>query len=213
MIRIGQRLRETRVAKGLSLEDVALATKIRPSFLTAIERGEYNKLPSSSYALGFVQNYAEYLGLPKREVLALFRREFDEDKIYKVLPQGFVKDKPMPKRSFKIHQAIIPLLVLLVLLGGFLFYSYRAAFFNPPLTIYTPKEGEVVSSADVTVTGKTDANVNLTVNSAPAAVSDDGTFTKIVTVFPGKSEVSVRALNKFGKETLVVRQVDVRSSP
>lgn len=212
MIRVGQRLRQTRIDKGLTLEDAAQATKIRPSFLSAIERGEYNKLPSSSYALGFVQNYAEYLGLPKREILALFRREFDEEKIYKVLPSGFVKDKPMPKRSFKIHQAVIPLFVALLLLGGFLLYQYRAAFFNPPLTIYTPKDG-VVATSDVTVTGKTDSNVTLTINNAPVAVEDDGTFSKIVAAFPGKSQITIRALNKFGKESLVIRKVEVKSNP
>lgn len=212
MIRVGQRLRQTRIEKGLSLEDAAQATKIRPSFLSAIERGEYSKLPSSSYALGFVQNYAEYLGLPKREILALFRREFDEEKVYKVLPSGFVKDEPLPKRSFKIHQAVVPAIIALLLLGGFLLYQYRAAFFNPPLTVYTPKDG-TVSTADVTVTGKTDSNVTLTINNAPVAVEDDGTFSKIVTTFPGKSQITIRALNKFGKESLVTRNVEVKGNP
>jgi len=212
MIRIGQRLKEERLKKGLSLEDAAQATKIRLSFLAAIERGEYNKLPSSSYALGFVQNYAQYLGLPKKETLALFRREFDEEQIYKVLPSSFAKDDPLPKRSFKISQAIIPVILVLVLLGGFLFYQYRAAFFNPPLTVYTPQDGKVTSS-DVTVTGKTDPNVTLTINNAPVAVQDDGSFSKIVATFPGKSKIIIRALNKFGKESLVTRGVEVTSSP
>lgn len=211
MIRVGQRLRQARLEKGLSLEDAAQATKIRPSFLSAIERGEYTKLPSSSYALGFVQNYAEYLGLPKREILALFRREFDEEKVYKVLPSGFVKDEPLPKRSFKIHQAVVPVMIALLFLGGFLLYQYRAAFFNPPLTIYTPKDGYVSTASDVTVTGKTDPNVTLTINNAPVAVEDDGTFSKIVTTFPGKSQIIVRALNKFGKESIVNRSVTVQN--
>ncbi len=211
MIRVGQRLRQTRLEKGLSLEDAAQATKIRPSFLSAIERGEYHKLPSSSYALGFVQNYAEFLGLPKREILALFRREFDEEKVYKVLPSSYVKDRPLPKRRFKIQQAVIPAIVALLMLGAFLLYQYRAAFFNPPLTVYTPKDG-ATSTADVTVTGKTDANVTLTINNAPVAVEDDGTFSKIVTTFPGRSQITIRALNKFGKESIVTRRVEVKSN-
>lgn len=52
--------------KGLSINDAADATKIRMSFISAIERGEYKKLPSGAYIQGFVKNYIEFLGLPKR---------------------------------------------------------------------------------------------------------------------------------------------------
>ncbi|MGH2637780.1 MAG: helix-turn-helix domain-containing protein, partial [Rhabdochlamydiaceae bacterium] len=72
------------------MEEIAAAIKIRPEFLSAIEKGDYQHLPSPAYASGFVTNYAAYLGFPKRETLALFRREFDEQKAYKVLPRGMV---------------------------------------------------------------------------------------------------------------------------
>ena len=209
MIRIGQRLKDARLAKGLSLEDVSRFTKIRSSFLTAIEKGEYNKLPSSSYATGFVQNYAEFLGLPKREITALFRREFDGEKIYKVLPEGFIKEEQLGKRSFKVHQAIVPVILLLVLLVGFLLYQYRASFLNPPLNVIVPKEGIKVNNPDIVVVGSTDPNVTLTINSTPVAVDDDGRFSKNTTLFPGKSVITIRALNKFGKETVVLRHLTV----
>jgi len=213
MIRIGQRLKDARLAKGLSLDDVSRATKIRSSFLTAIERGEYNKLPSSSYAVGFVQNYAEFLELPKREITALFRREFDGEKIYKVLPEGFIKEEQLKKRSFKVHQAIVPVTILLLLLVGFLFYQYRAAFFSPPLSVILPKEGAEVSSLDVVVVGSTNPNVSLTINSSPVAVGDDGRFSKNTTLFSGTSVITIRAVNKFGKEAVVLRHVRVLAKP
>ncbi len=43
---IGQRLREKRLKKGLTIEDIAKATKIRIGFLQAIENSDYKKLPS-----------------------------------------------------------------------------------------------------------------------------------------------------------------------
>lgn len=211
MIRIGQRLKDDRIAKGLSLEDVSRATKIRVSFLTAIEKGEYAKLPSSSYAVGFVQNYAEFLGLPKKEITALFRREFDGEKIYKVLPEGFIKEEQLARRSFKIHQAIVPVVGFLLLLVVFLLYQYRAAFLNPPLHITLPKEGAEASSSEIVVMGSTDPNVTLTVNAMPVAIEDDGKFSKNVTIFPGSSVITIRAINKFGKETVVQRSVNLSS--
>ncbi len=64
MVRIGQKLHETRVKKGLSLEDVSAATKIRPTFLAAIERGEYHKLPAASYAKVLYSITQGFLGFP-----------------------------------------------------------------------------------------------------------------------------------------------------
>jgi len=91
MVRLGQRLFDERRKRGLSLDEVAAATKIRGSFLSAIEKGDYTKLPSPSYAQGFVLNYATYLGFQRKETLALFRREFDERKEFKVLPKNITR--------------------------------------------------------------------------------------------------------------------------
>ena len=91
MIKAGERLKEVRLARDLTLEDVEKSTKIKTSYLEFIENGQYDKLPSVSYAQGFVRNYADFLGLPEKEIMAIFRREFDEEKAYRVLPKGFDK--------------------------------------------------------------------------------------------------------------------------
>src|ERR1041385_6043108 len=91
MIRLGQLLYRERSRKHLSLEEIEKAIKIKSSFLAAIERGEYTKVPSPAYAKGFVINYAVYLGLTKNEALALSKREFDEKSAYKVLPDSLTR--------------------------------------------------------------------------------------------------------------------------
>src|SRR3989338_7007978 len=107
MIRAGQKLSEERKRRGLSLLQVSNATKIRQEFLEAIEKGEYDKLPSPSYAQGFVRNYTRLLELPEKETLALFRREFAGDKDYDVLPEGLSGKKDIPVRKFKIRQVVL----------------------------------------------------------------------------------------------------------
>ena len=91
MVHAGIKLYEQRTKKGYTLEEVSKATKIRVSFLECIEKGEYKKLPSGTYAHGFVKNYAKFLGLPENELLALFKREYDEEKFLKVLPEGLLR--------------------------------------------------------------------------------------------------------------------------
>ncbi len=117
MIKVGQRLKDARLEKGLSLEDVAKETKIRESFLSAIENGEYGKLPSPSYTQGFVRNYAVFLGLSERETMVLFRREFSQDKDIKVLPKGFVNDDPLKVTRIKVSQAVAGVIVIVILVG------------------------------------------------------------------------------------------------
>lgn len=210
MIRVGQRLKEERLRKKLSLDQAARETRIRLQFLIAIEKGEYQKLPSAAYAAGFVKNYSEYLGLPKKETSALFRREFDEEKIYKVLPEGFTHQKEFPVHRIKIQQAVFGVVLVLLIIIGFLLYQYRFAFLSPPLTVVTPKNGEIVSS-EYTISGKSVTNVTIFVNNAPVPVNAKGEFMKKVTLLPGGSTViTIRARNRLGKETTVQRNVQVR---
>jgi len=61
---IGERLARERHRRGLSLEAVAAATRIRAGHLAAIERGDLAALPGPVYARGYVRGYAAYLGIP-----------------------------------------------------------------------------------------------------------------------------------------------------
>ena len=121
MVRVGERLHEERIKRGYTLEEVSKATKIRTSFLFDIEKGEYKKLPSGTYAHGFVRNYAKFLGLPDGELLALFKREYDEEKFLKVLPEGLLRKDDLPLKRIKFAQTFkVLILVFFVLLvfGG-----------------------------------------------------------------------------------------------
>jgi cytoskeleton protein RodZ len=66
---VGQRLRETRQARSLSLEEAAGATRIRVHYLAAMEEGDYEALPSAAQARGFLRAYAGYLGLDPKPLL------------------------------------------------------------------------------------------------------------------------------------------------
>lgn len=209
MVRVGDKLRQERIRQGLTLEEVSKATKIKLHFLTAIERGEYQKLPSSAYAYGFVQNYVEYLKLPKRETIAMFRREFDAEKIYKVLPQGFERHKPHLLGGFRVHHTVFAVILLFLLLTGFILFQYRYAIISPPLTLSTPENGAIIEG-DVTVAGRTDPNAIVTVNGQPTPVSESGDFIKRIGLFEGDEKIVVEAIHRLGKKTVVEREIVVK---
>ncbi len=68
----GQELRATRERLGLSLQDVALATKINARILKALEEGDRDALPAKSFARGFIRSYAAYLKIDAEPILAAY---------------------------------------------------------------------------------------------------------------------------------------------
>ncbi len=60
---LGRFLEQKRKERGLSLEEVEQATKIRKRYITGLEHEDYAMLPDTVYARGFLKTYANYLGL------------------------------------------------------------------------------------------------------------------------------------------------------
>lgn len=77
MEEIGARLRAAREAKGLSLEEVQQALKIRLRYLEAIEAGELGEIPGLVYARGFIRTYARFLEIDITEELAALASPVD----------------------------------------------------------------------------------------------------------------------------------------
>lgn len=70
---IGQTLREAREARGLSLNDAAIETRIRATHLEALEREEFDRLGGDVYVRGFIRSYAKTVGLDPEQLLESHR--------------------------------------------------------------------------------------------------------------------------------------------
>ena len=71
--RVGEELREARLALGQSLDDLAVRLRIRRPYLEALEDGRIGDLPGAAYAVGFVRTYAAGLGLDADNLVRRFR--------------------------------------------------------------------------------------------------------------------------------------------
>ena len=210
MIHVGQKLHDERLRKGLSIDDVAKATKIKAAFLSAIEKEDYQKLPSAAYVAGFVRNYSSFLGLPQKESLALFRRGFDEKKTFRVLPIGLARETAFSTSKFRLQQSVILGILLFFGLLGYILFQYKYAFINPPLMLSFPKESQVLVSLDVEVLGKTDQSSTVSVNDISVSVDPNGDFKKTIHIFPGQATITVKAVNRFGRQTTLERHIEVK---
>ncbi|NMM51175.1 helix-turn-helix domain-containing protein [Paenibacillus aquistagni] len=75
MSELGQILKKARLERGLTLDDVQEATKIRKRYLEAIEEGDYKVLPGTFYVRAFVKTYAEHVGLNPDELSPYYTEE------------------------------------------------------------------------------------------------------------------------------------------
>jgi transcriptional regulator with XRE-family HTH domain len=69
----GEKLRITRESLGYSIEQIARDTNISKRYLIALENEDFSIFPGETYLKGFLQNYAEYLGLHSEEMITLYR--------------------------------------------------------------------------------------------------------------------------------------------
>src|SRR5690606_25813830 len=75
---LGARLKEARLARGYSLDDLQNITKIQKRYLIGIEEGNYTIMPGSFYVRAFIKQYAEAVGLDADEVLTEYRKDIPE---------------------------------------------------------------------------------------------------------------------------------------
>jgi cytoskeleton protein RodZ len=73
---IGAALQAAREARGLSLEDVAAITRVKASYLTALEELRLDALPSRPFIIGYIRAYAAALGMDGDAAVERFR--FDD---------------------------------------------------------------------------------------------------------------------------------------
>jgi cytoskeletal protein RodZ len=77
----GARLRDARERRGVSLREIANATKISVGVLEALERNDISKLPGGIFGRAFVRNYAIEVGLDPEATIEDFMTQFPNDSV------------------------------------------------------------------------------------------------------------------------------------
>lgn len=203
--KVGPQLKARRQALRLSLAQLELDTKIRGKFLTALESGDYSTLPNDIYSRGFVQHYANHLGLDGVKVA----RDY-------ALERGGVEagatrrprlEKP-PRLVFtgKVAGVLAVVLVVVAVLG-YLSWQFSSLAAAPVLTLSSPDSNDVVSGEVLTVSGHTVPGSDVSVDGSPVLSDTDGNFSERVALQNGVNAIRVTSRSKLGKSTTVVRSV------
>lgn len=94
--------------------------------------------------------------------------------------------------------------------------AFKVDTVPPTLNITSPSEGIITNNASLTVSGKTNdatsspVTVTIKLNSGIAEnvqVEESGTFSKVVTLSPGKNTITIVATDSAEKSTTIIRNV------
>lgn len=202
----GDLLKEKRLLKELSLEDVSKKTKIKVEFLEAIESSDYALLPSATFAKGFLRNYATFLYLNPDTMVAMFRRDFTQNSKGEIIPRGLVEPVNSKPRFFSV--SLILTSIAVVAFVGFLGIQLISWWSLPKIKLIQPQNNDTYGEK-VTFKGTADSDATVKVNGQLVILDQNGQFT-LDLVFPGGTHsVLVEATNRQGKSTLVERTFTV----
>jgi cytoskeletal protein RodZ len=109
---IGVKLRQTREERGYSIEQVARDTNIARRYIDALENEDFSVFPGEPYIVGFLRNYADYLGLESEELVGLYRNLKLQEQ---PAPMEQLLDR---KRKIPVLPAVIVLVVLALIAAG-----------------------------------------------------------------------------------------------
>ncbi|MEK4565248.1 helix-turn-helix domain-containing protein [Alkalihalobacillus sp. FSL R5-0424] len=150
MSELGNELKQARVDKQLSLEDLQRTTKIQKRYLVAIEEGRFDSLPGMFYARAFVKTYADAVGLDSTELLETHKNELPKpSKSEESIPSRSERRKTVAEAPAKKSRAVsfIPLIsiivfVIVIVAAIFLIQSSLSGNNDPVETDNNPIDAE-----------------------------------------------------------------------
>lgn len=218
---LGEKLRLQRKRKGVDLSDAEADTKISMKYLAALEHSEYDKLPADVYVYGFLERYAAYLGLDKKTIMELYRGEkeiYNSVKSIKKHPDqenvNLIKPKPDEKwlkapRFVITPEFAIGFFVAIIVTGllGYIWFQVKSFAAPPPLEIKNSQAEIIIFVDNIVISGITDPQATLDINSQNVAINADGSFAQEVQLSKGINTIEIVAKNKANKETKKTVQI------
>jgi cytoskeletal protein RodZ len=123
LIDFGSKLRAARERRGVSLRDIANATKISVAALEALERNDISKLPGGIFSRAFVRSYAVEVGLDPETTIHEFIDAFPHDSVTVGHPTSDqVEDTDATESHRRIARTVVRLLVVSLPIAALLLY-------------------------------------------------------------------------------------------
>jgi transcriptional regulator with XRE-family HTH domain len=216
---LGTLLIEKRKEKNLEIKDVSQIIKIRATYLSALEEGRYDVLPSEVYLTGFLKNYAKFLGIDNEKIMAMYRREnerkaTDSKNVFTKLKSNNLNFTLTPNKIVTIL-AGLAILLILIYLGSYVGKVLK----KPALVLTSPvsvtEGGEATYRTDanfIELSGTVDIGSKFTINGQELKLNNFEKFTQEFKIDDGTNVFILKAENQFGRDTTITLTITKEAS-
>lgn len=207
--RIGDRLRQARERRGISISGASATLKIREPILEAFEREDHTQLPPRVYALGLLRTYAAFLGLDPATVAAGWQSEPIPNGRYPLmaptrpssLPDRLLALRPSMIQSTRGILAFGGLGLAVLAISGFMLLQLLRFILPPSIAITYPVDAISnlpAGTLSFELKGTADANARIVISTSAGAqlttgADESGLWRLIVPLGTGRTEVVAQA--------------------
>lgn len=181
----GEELRREREIRGISLKEIADATKISRRFLEAIERNDHKTLPAPVFTRGFVREYARYLGLNSEDMVNRYNyAALGDDRIehsdhlerlvhppVEEMPKPLRKPAGIPPFWARIDRGVIAAILIIVALGAVIYWAVTTKQLRSTPAVVEPV---VATATTVPQAAPRETNAGGVARAPQVTIPDDG---------------------------------------
>jgi cytoskeletal protein RodZ len=120
---IGNYLKQQREKAGVSLEQIASATRIRTSLLQSIEADRLDACPQGVFLRGFVRSYMEHLKQPAERALEVLDTQTSPSSLASPFSGVPMNETEAPGHRFKVAHLLVLVFALLAMLSAYFLTS------------------------------------------------------------------------------------------
>jgi cytoskeleton protein RodZ len=129
----GNKLREARERRGISLREIANTTKISVSALEALERNDISRLPGGIFSRAFVRSYAIEVGLDPEETIREFLAQCPHDSVTAGHPSSErLVDRDTLESDRRMASTFLRLLVISIPIAAVVLYFGMVGRYTQP---------------------------------------------------------------------------------
>jgi cytoskeletal protein RodZ len=136
----GEHLKREREMRGVSLEEIAAATRISTRFLEALENERWEELPGGVFNRGFIRSIAHFLGLDEDALVAEYALETKDRPGPRVIALQTPAAMPRNWRS----PIIAAVVLILIIVGGW--FTFR--HFEPWIASHLHRHASAPAAGD-----------------------------------------------------------------
>ena len=199
---LGEILRDKRLEKRISIDEVAKHLIQKKEVIEALENGNWGALPDAAYVKGFIKSYANFLGLDSSRLLALHRAEYDERKYVE-------KPQKRKKRLMFTPNLLAPLTftAAVLLFLAYLLLQYTSIVDRPKLDISSTQDDITTAASVIEVAGKTDKEAIVSIYGQLVPVDQSGSFNYQIKLEDGRNVIEIVASKRLSPKAKVQRTV------